>query len=67
MTPAEAIAELRSLRNALQKAKNRVIGWTNSGHMASAIGTAEGAIEGAITRLDVMANRIEKEAERDSI
>jgi hypothetical protein len=57
-------AELRDAARCLRAAQRRVEGWAKSGHTASALGTAEAAIDSTITRLEVMAKKAEAEHER---
>ena len=53
-------AELRETARCLRAAQRRMAGWAKHGHSASAIAVAESAIDSTITRLEILAEMMER-------
>lgn len=51
--------ELRDMARCLRADRRRMDGWAKHGHSASALAVAESALDSTITRLDVLAEKMD--------
>ena len=63
MNSRDHVAELRDAVRCLRAAQRRVDGWAKHGHSASALAVAESAIDSTITRLEILAEKVEADHE----